>query len=80
MYPACLTNECIANYNNSNAVKSGALLPVDKSSPKTISIYANSFHTKEIVEDFINQYNASVDEEKQITYTDYMGLMMEVRQ
>ena len=76
-YPSCLTTECITTYNDSNVVKSGNLLPVDKSTPKTISIYANSFHTKEIVEDFINQYNSTVDEEQKITYTDYMGLMME---
>ena len=77
VYPACLTNECINVYNNSDVVKSGTLLPIDMSSPKSISIYANSFHTKEIIEDFINQYNASVDEEQKITYTDYIGLMME---
>ena len=77
VYPVCLTNECITAYNNSDVVKSGTLLSIDKSHPKKISIYANSFHTKDIIEDFINEYNSSVDEEQQITYTDYVGLMME---
>ena len=77
VYPVCLTNECINIYNNSDVVKSGTLLPIDKSSPKKISIYANSFHTKDIIEDFINEYNSGVDEEQKITYTDYVGLMME---
>ncbi len=77
VYPVCLTNECINIFNNSDVVKSGTLLPIDKSRPKKISIYANSFHTKDIIEDFINEYNSSVDEEQKITYTDYIGLMME---
>lgn len=76
-YPSALTTECISRYNNSAVVQNGTLLPVDLSSPKTISIFANSFHTKEIIEEFISEYNDKVDEEQKITYTDYMGLMME---
>ena len=49
---------------------------VDMSSPATINLYASSFENKEVIEATIAEYNASVDELKQIRYTDYVGLMM----
>jgi len=49
---------------------------VDMDSPATINLYASSFENKEVIEDAIRTYNASVDELKQIRYTDYVGLMM----
>lgn len=79
VYPKALTDYCITKFNNAEVVTSGSvsgLIPIDKSSPKTISIYANSFEMKEVIEDFINTYNSTVDEEQKITYTDYMALMM----
>ncbi len=75
VYPKALTEECILRYNT--AVQNGAKLnPIDKDNPSKIAIYANSFKMKNIIEDFITDYNSSVDEEQKITYTDYMGLMM----
>jgi len=44
--------------------------------PATVNLFASSFEDKEIIEEFIAVYNASVDELKQIQYTDYVGLMM----
>lgn len=44
--------------------------------PATMNLYASSFENKDVVEDFIGQYNDSVEELKQIHYTDYVGLMM----
>jgi putative ABC transport system permease protein len=44
--------------------------------PATINLYAKSFDDKEKLKDLITQYNESVDEDSQITYTDYVGLMM----
>jgi putative ABC transport system permease protein len=44
--------------------------------PATINLYAKSFDDKEKLKDLISQYNESVDEDSQITYTDYVGLMM----
>ena len=44
--------------------------------PKTISIYINSFKSKDNVKDFINKYNAQADKNDQITYTDYVDLIM----
>ena len=49
---------------------------VDMDSPATINLYASSFENKEVIEDAIARYNASVEELKQIRYTDYVGLMM----
>ncbi len=49
---------------------------VDLESPSTINIYAASFEDKDVIEAAISEYNNQVDEEKKITYTDYVGLMM----
>ena len=44
--------------------------------PATMNLFASSFENKDVVEDFIGQYNDTVEELKQIHYTDYVGLMM----
>jgi len=48
----------------------------EKDSPASISIYASSFENKDVIISAIKTYNSGVSEEKQIKYTDYMGLMM----
>ncbi len=48
----------------------------DLADPATISLFASSFENKDILVNYIAQYNASVDELKQIRYTDYVGLIM----
>ena len=52
------------------------LSDVDLEYPATINLYASSFENKDVLEEFIAGYNSSVDELKQIKYTDYMGIMM----
>ena len=49
---------------------------VDKSVPSSISIYATTFADKDAIADLITSYNESVDEERQISYTDYVALLM----
>ena len=49
---------------------------VDLDDPATINLYASSFENKDILEGYIADYNASVEELKQIRYTDYVGLIM----
>jgi len=44
--------------------------------PASINIYASSFENKDIIEEVIADYNADKEELEQITYTDYVGLMM----
>ena len=53
-----------------------ALGCVDLDDPASISLYAASFEDKEAIEDAIAGYNQGKDELEQITYTDYVGLMM----
>lgn len=49
---------------------------VSLDAPSSISIYTDSFENKDYVSDYIEQYNASVSTEYQITFTDYVGLLM----
>ena len=49
---------------------------VDLDSPSSINIYASSFENKDKIEDEISAYNEGLDELEQITYTDYVGLIM----
>ena len=44
--------------------------------PTYIMIYVKSFESKDKLKELIDDYNASVDEKDQITYTDYVALMM----
>ena len=53
-----------------------ALGYVDLNDPATINLYASSFENKEVIEQAIEDYNATVSELEQIEYTDYVGLMM----
>ncbi len=49
---------------------------VDKNAPDTIVIYVETFEYKEVITDAIAKYNAGVAEEDQISYTDYVALLM----
>lgn len=49
---------------------------VDIDDPASINLYASSFENKDVIENAIADYNKSVDELKQIQYTDYIGIMM----
>lgn len=49
---------------------------LDYDSPAGINIYASSFEDKDVIAAEIEAYNKMVPEEKQIKYTDYMGLIM----
>ena len=49
---------------------------VDLENPATINLFASSFAEKDVIEEAIAEYNADKDELEQITYTDYIGLMM----
>ena len=49
---------------------------VDRETPAAIRIYAATFADKDAIADEIAAYNAAVAEEQQITYTDYVALLM----
>ena len=48
----------------------------DKDDPSTVNIYASTFENKDIIADVIAKYNQDLPEDAQITYTDYVALMM----
>ncbi len=50
---------------------------VDIDSPSGINIFTSTFENKDKVKDIIdNDYNKNVDESKRISYTDFIGLVM----
>lgn len=49
---------------------------VSLDAPTSINIYADTFEAKEEISRCIEEYNTSVSEENQITYTDYVALLM----
>ncbi|MBQ4105421.1 MAG: ABC transporter ATP-binding protein/permease [Clostridia bacterium] len=49
---------------------------VSLDAPTSIAIYTDSFENKDNISDCINAYNDTASEENQITYTDYIGLLL----
>ncbi len=49
---------------------------VDQGSPSAIYIYSALFEDKDEISALIEEYNESVDEDDQISYTDYIALLM----
>ncbi len=49
---------------------------VDLEKPIAINIFASTFESKDVIAEEIERYNASVDEDQQITYTDLVALVM----
>ncbi len=49
---------------------------VDLSSPSTINLFAATFADKDKIGDAIDAYNEGKEEEQQISYTDYVALLM----
>ena len=60
-----------------NLVKLGK---VDEGSPKSINLFSSTFEAKDNIKAIIDSYNDDMEsngqKEKQIAYTDYVGLMM----
>lgn len=48
---------------------------VSYDAPTSISIYTDSFENKDAISECISNYNSTVDEDSQITYTDYVALL-----
>ena len=53
-----------------------ALGSVDYGTPTSVNIYAATCEDKEIIDRLISDYNTGVSEDDQITYTDYVGMLM----
>jgi putative ABC transport system permease protein len=48
----------------------------EKADPTSINFYAVDFESKEYIQDFIAEYNASVEEKDKLEYSDLVGTMM----
>ena len=69
-------NQATYNAMANGTENSPRLNAIDVEDPTSISIYPTSFENKDAIIDFIKDYNDSVEEEKQINYTDFIGMMM----
>ena len=49
---------------------------VDLEYPATMNLYASSFENKDVIEEFIADYNEDVEELKQIRYVDVVGVIL----
>lgn len=49
---------------------------LDIASPSSINLYASTFENKKVIEADIEAFNEGKDEQDQIKYTDYVGLLM----
>ena len=49
---------------------------VDELTPESVQIYVNSFEAKSHVKAFIDKYNETAESGDEISYTDYVGLIM----
>ena len=48
---------------------------INEDTPSSIAIYCDTYEDKDMVAECIENYNASADEDSQITYTDYVALL-----
>ena len=81
--PNYTTEQCVMYYDavlefSESTYEQNLLLlsDVDLDDPATINLYASSFENKDIIEQVIADYNTTVEELKEIHYTDYVGIMM----
>ena len=72
-----IMNAMMSNDNISSlATNLNKLSYQDKEEPSSIAFYFDSFENKEKFTDWLKNYNESVEEEKQINYTDITGILM----
>ena len=74
---ATISKSLAGEYSNSTLKDNLDILGVsDPESPSSINLYPIDFEAKDKIADIIADYNGSKEEADQITYTDYVGLMM----
>lgn len=72
-YDAYMPNTVSGSTLSDTLLTLGSLRP---DTPETVNLYASSFEDKEEIDSLIAQYNDEASEEDQITYTDYVALLM----
>ncbi len=75
-YTKNLTTDMINYHKESAYVQANPTKEISLDNPATINIYVNTFESKDAIKDFIIKYNAQADTDNQITYTDYIDLIM----
>lgn len=74
---ATLSRQMFGSSSKSTYEQNLTLLGVsDLEKPAAINLYPKDFEAKDDIAEIINSYNQDKDEENQIVYTDYVGLMM----
>ena len=74
---AMVISQQLTSASDSTYDENMALLGVsDLDNPSAINLYPKDFEAKDAIADIIADYNKNKDEEDQIVYTDYVGLMM----
>ncbi len=74
---ATISKALVPGVSNSSYDENLSILGVsDLEKPSHINLYPTDFESKDKIADIIASYNAGKAEEYQITYTDYVGLMM----
>ena len=76
-YRSGLTSAMI-DYHNTAAVigKNDGFKAIDKLTPSAINIYVKEFESKAVIQAFIEKYNAGAEQGDEISYTDYVGMIM----
>ncbi len=71
-------DDCMPSKTSESTLKDNlkSLGVADIESPSSINIYASTFADKDSIADIIKGYNDSVDEDSQISYTDYVAIIM----
>ena len=72
MFADSMKQETKATYDGNLSLLGAA----DLNKPAAINIYPKDFEAKERIADIISEYNRDTSEEYNISYTDYIGLMM----
>lgn len=73
IYDEFIPNAFSSSSLENNLLKLGY---VDLDSPTAINLYVSTFADKDAVSDIIEEYNKGVSEDDQISYTDYVALIM----
>ena len=74
---AAVLSQQLGSASDSTYEQNLTLLGVsDLDEPSAINLYPKDFESKDDIADIIADYNKGLDEEDQIVYTDYVGLMM----
>jgi len=76
VYSKALNDKMINYHNSSLAVSEGLLEELSFGNPDSISIYVNTFESKEKIQAFIDKYNETAENGDEITFTDYVGIIM----